>query len=88
MSRPPDALGQWRQAGEGRPRIERVGVRADDRRVVVGAEQPLEPVLLGEPREPHPVVPGDAFLALDHETGPHRCSGSVAGALQTNRSQT
>ncbi len=87
-----DPLRDRREPGERRPRVVRVRVRPDDRRVVVGAEEALEPVLLGEASETHPVVPGDALLPFDHQADarirPAISSGSVTGARQTNRSQT
>ena len=86
-----DPLRERREPGERRPRVVGVGVRPDDRRVVVGAEEALEPVLLREAREAHPVVPGHALLALDHQAEPHALStssGSVTGARQAKRSQT
>ena len=67
-----DSLRDRREPGERRPGIERVGVGSDDRRVVVGAEEALEPVLFGEAGQAHPVVPGDALLPLDHQTDAHR----------------
>ena len=86
-----DPLRDRGEPGERRPGVVRGGVGPDDRRVVVGAEEPLEPVLLGEAGEAHPVVPGDALLPLDHEADPHQAatsSGSVIGARQAKRSQT
>jgi hypothetical protein len=83
-----DAARERCESGERRPGVERVGLGADDRGVVVGAEEPLEPVALDEPGEAHPVVPGHALLPLDHQIEPHSASGSVTGALQTKRSQT
>ena len=79
----PDPLGDRCEPGERRPRVEGVGVGPDDRRVVIGAEEPLEPVVLGERREAHPVVPGDALLALDHQTdaqSDRHLLGSVTGS--------
>ena len=87
----PDTTRDRRQAGKRRPRVVSIGVRPDDRRVVIRAEEPLEPVLLGHPREAHPVVPGDTLLTLDHQADPHETttsSGRVTGARQTKRSQT
>ncbi len=86
-----DPLRDRGEPGERRPGVVGGGVGTDDRRVVVGAEEALEPVLLGEAGETHPVVPGDALLPLDHETDPHQAttsSGSVIGARQAKRSQT
>ena len=80
-----------REPGKRGPRIVCVRVSADDRRVVVGAEEAFEPVLLGQACEAHPVVPRDAFLAFDHQTETHQTatsSGSVTGARQAKRSQT
>ena len=87
----PDPVGDRREPGERRPRVVGVGVGPDDRRVVVGAEEALQPVLLGQAGETHPVVPRDALLPFDHQAEPHQTatsSGSVTGARQTNRSQT
>ena len=87
----PNAVGDRREPCERRPGVVRVRVGPDDRGVVVGAEESLQPVLLGEAGETNPVVPGDAFLSFDHQTDAHQtatCSGSVTGARQTNRSQT
>ena len=39
--------------------------------VVVGAEQSFEADALGEVGERAPVAPGDALLALDHQTRAH-----------------
>ena len=86
-----DPLRDCREPGERGPRIVGVGVAADDRRVVVGTEETFQPVLLGQAREAHPVVPRDAFLALDHETETHQTAtscGSVTGARHAKRSQT
>ena len=77
-----NTLRDRREPGERRPGIERVGVGANDRRVVIGAEEALEPMLLREAGQAHPVVPGDALLPLDHQTDAHQpdSSGSVTGA--------
>ena len=86
-----NALGNRGEAGECGPRVVGVGVGSDDRRVVIGAEEPLEPVVLGQPGKSHPVVPGDSVLALDHQAHAHQTatsSGSVTGAWQAKRSQT
>src|SRR4029450_7208864 len=40
-------------------------------RVMVGPVEAVEALVLDETRDPHPVVPGDALLPLDHETDPH-----------------
>ena len=87
----PDAVGDRREPGERRPGVVGIGVGPDDRRVVIGAEESLEPVFLGEARETHPVVPRDALLPFDHQADPHQTAtscGSVTGARQTNRSHT
>ena len=55
------------QPGERRPRVERACLRANDRRVVIGAKESLETVVFDEPSETHPVLPGDALLPLDHQ---------------------
>src|SRR5439155_23450317 len=51
---------------------------APERRVVVGAEQALEPRLLAGSGEGPPVVPGDALLALDHQADAHGPTLTVA----------
>ncbi len=79
------------ESGERGPGVEGNRVGADDRRVVVGAEEALEAVLLRESRKAHPVVPGHALLAFDHQGDSHHTatsSGSVTGARQANRSHT
>ena len=77
---------------ERRPGVERAGDRPDDRAVVVGAEEALEPGLLGGARERDPLLPGHALLALDHQAArasqSSSSAGSVTGALQAKRSQT
>ncbi len=90
----PDPLGDGRQPGEGRPGVERVGVLTDDRRVVVGAEEPLEPVLLGEPSRGAPSRPRSR-PPVPRSSGRRACqavtrsaAGSVTGLWQTKRSQT
>ena len=68
----PDPLGDRREPGERRPGVERAGrVAADDRAVVVGAEEPVEAGCLGGVRERDPLLPGDALLALDHQADAH-----------------
>ena len=89
-----DSLGDRGESGERGPRVECRSLRADDRCVVIGAEEAFEPVALGEPSEAHPILPGDAFLPLDHQANAHTQAtaamavGSVTGRLQTKRSQT
>ncbi len=59
-------------AGERRPGIERAGgLAADDRAVVVGAKEPFETRILRRTGERDPLLPGDALLALDHQTDAH-----------------
>ena len=87
----PDALGDRGQAGQRRPRVVRVRIGPDDRRVVIRPEEAVEPVLLAEPGEPDPVLPGHALLPLDHQADLHAdstSSGRVTGARQAKRSQT
>ncbi len=68
----PDPLRPRRERRDRRPRVERAGLAAaDDREVVVGAEQPLEARRLAGLGEREPVLPGDPFLALDHEADAH-----------------
>ena len=89
----PDPLGDGRQPGEGRPGIERVGVPADDRRVVIGAEEAFEPVPLGEPPRGVPSRPRSR-PPVPRSSGRRACqavtrsaAGSVTGLWQTKRSQ-
>ena len=73
-----DPLRDRRERRERRPGIEGVRVGPDDRRVVIRPEEPLEAVLLGQVGKAHPVVPGDAFLALDHQADAHH-DGNLLG---------
>ena len=52
-----DALRERGEPRERRPGVVRVGVGPDDRRVVVGAEEPLEAVLLGQAARAAPSRP-------------------------------
>src|SRR5207248_48755 len=61
-----------------RPGVEGAAGGAPERRVVVGAEQALEPRLLAGSGEGPPVVPGDALLALDHQADAHGPTLTVA----------
>src|SRR4249919_867468 len=91
QSAEPDSIRERGQPGDRRPGVVRVRVGPDDRGVVVGAEESLEVVALGQARETNPIVPRHALLPFDHETDAHQTttsSGSVTGALHTKRSQT
>jgi hypothetical protein len=46
-------------------------VLVEPRDVVVGAKERLDAVVFAGCGERHPVVPGHALLALDHECEPH-----------------
>ena len=82
----PLAHGQRRHPAAGQPDL----VHAQQRWAAVGqAEEAFEAVVLHEPGQAHPIVPGDALLAFDHHAQPHAATsfGSVTGARHTKRSQ-
>ena len=72
--------GACREGGDRRPRVVRdvVGL-VSLRDVVIRAEERVDAVLLARVRERAPVLPGHAFLPLDHEREPHGASVSVSG---------
>jgi hypothetical protein len=74
----PEALGHGGKRGDRRPGIQRDARRIlEDGLVVVGAEERFDPALLAGARKRQPVLPGDAFLAFDHQGNPHRVSSAT-----------
>ena len=78
-----------RRRARGEARERRPGVVRDVpglvrlRDVVVGAEERVDPVLLAGVGEVAPLLPGDAFLALDHQGDAHRAI--LRGAILRGR---
>jgi hypothetical protein len=67
-----DPIGERGESGERAPRVERSTLCSSlHREVMIGSEQPFEATLFAGSRQPHPLVPGDVFLAFDHQTQPH-----------------
>ena len=75
----PDALRQGGEPGKRRPGVQRASSLGEERQVVVGSEQPFEPVLLASAGQRNPLIPADALLPLDHQADTHRSILPVVG---------
>src|SRR5262249_5647882 len=57
------------------------GLAAEDRAVVVGAEERVEPCVLGGGGERPPLLPLDPFLAFEHQADLHPAKGRTSASL-------
>ena len=75
----PDPCRRGAERRQRRPRVERSRRFAtQDRAVMVGAEEAVEPCLLGRGRESPPLLPLDPLLTFEHQADPHPAKGRTS----------